>query len=149
MNCISDELIQKYMDGETTLPEETLIQEHLLGCEACANKLEAQRTLASGVRKALHLLGNTEVEIPEFKWPSQQKRIINHKFKRVIYSVSAACILVLVFFVFQTHKQSTETKAFFQYNFESEYDANRTISQQELIINVIDAEGKVTEFQLE
>ncbi|MFA5417312.1 MAG: zf-HC2 domain-containing protein [Bacteroidales bacterium] len=149
MNCISDELIQKYVDEETTLPEETLIQEHLLGCAACAYKLEIQKTLASGVKRALHLLENTEVEIPEFKWPNQRKRIINHKFKRVIYSVSAACILVLVFFVFQTQKESTETKAFFQYNFESEYDANRTISQQELIINVIDAEGKVTEFQLE
>jgi len=149
MKCISEGLIQKYIDGEASLPEETLIQEHLSLCEACASKIKSQKALATSVKNALHLLKNTEVDVPEFILPTQQSKVISHNLKRVMYSVSAACILVLVFFMFQTHKQSTETKALFLYNFESEYDANRTVSQQELIINVIDPKGKVTEYHFE
>ncbi len=105
--------------------------------------------MASHIKKAIHLLDKPAITIPEFTPAPPQKIFNKHKIKRILYYVSAACVLMLVFFMFQTQEQSSESNTIFLYNFDGEYDANRTISQQELILNVIDAHGKVTEYQFE
>jgi predicted anti-sigma-YlaC factor YlaD len=149
MSCINDDIIQKYVDGETTPEEVALIEKHIVNCEKCTEKVENQRRLADSIKKALDLLVEDPVEIPMIRaTPSQsRKRLIPGK--KLIYSLSAACILIFVLFITQNKKHRIENEEIIVHSLDWEYDANRTITQQQMVINIIDLEGNVTEYFIE
>jgi predicted anti-sigma-YlaC factor YlaD len=149
MSCINDNIIQKYVDGETTPKEVALIEKHIANCEKCAVKVENQQRLATGVKKAINLLAENTIEIPEIvttPGPSEKRLLIG---KRLIYIISAACILLFVLFITQDKEHGIENEEFIIYSLDWEYDANRTISQQQMVINILDLEGNVTEYLIE
>jgi len=146
MKCISDGLIQKYIDGEVNLKEEAFIKEHISDCENCAQRLEERKELANSIRKVINQFGSIEVDVPEFKLPIAQKKIISIKHKRYVYSISAACILILIFFVFLNQKQTENIEINYSYNLESEFDANLPVSEQEMVFQIIDSDSKLTTY---
>ncbi len=146
MKCIDDELIQKYIDGETMLKEEAFINEHISCCEKCREKVDCKREQAKIIKKAISLIGENAVESPEFLKPGPQKKMINTKLKRYIYPASAACILILIFFFYQNQKRPKNKEINILYNLESEYDANLPLSEQEMVIQIIDSKGKLTTY---
>ncbi len=149
MSCIKNDLIQKYNDGEATPKEIALIEKHIVNCEKCALKVDDQQKLATGVKKAINLLAEDTIEIPNIVMsPSRsKKRFITGK--RLIYSISAACIILFVLFITHNKEAEIENEIVFTLSFEWDYDANRTISQQQMVINIIDPEGYITEYFIE
>ena len=149
MICINDDLIQKYIDGEASQIEVTSISKHISSCQLCAAKIDNQRDMANRIRTAINLLAEDVIEIPKFIPPNQRKKINDIKLKRLIYILTAACILFFVLFITQNEQREAEEEIIIFNNFEWDYDANRTISQQNMTINVIDADGKISEYQFE
>lgn len=149
MKCIHDELIQKYIDGEATLEEKAFIDEHISACEKCVEKLEHKQGLSIKMKAAINLLSNNQTDIPEFIQSIPLKKGKSIKLKRYIYSLSAACILIL-FFLFLYHGQDRVQTESLQvniiYDLESEYDANLPPSEQEMVIQILDPDGKLTIF---
>jgi len=149
MSCINDDIIQKYVDGETTPEEVALIEKHIGNCKKCNEKVENQQRLADSIKKALDLLVEDPVEIPKIAMPSNhiKRRLIIGK--RLIYGISAACIILFALFITQNREYRIENEEIIVHSLDWEYDANRTISQQQMVISIIDLEGNITEYFIE
>lgn len=143
MSCISDELIQKYIDNETSEKENTIIRAHAENCSRCAKAIEERRVLTSQL-KALINSGNNQGEIPEFiekdNVPDKKSFHIN---RWIIYG-AAACILAAIFIFYP--KQEENIELMFSYNIESEYNANAPLSEQEMVLEIIDSKGNLITF---
>lgn len=144
MKCISEELIQKYIDNETSDKEVVYINNHLSVCVKCAEKIEKYRESASNIKQLVNLLDEKEIKIPEFKKPVLQKKMINPKLKKIIYFSAAACILI--FFLILSQKQKNDVEIIYSYDLESEYNANLPLSEQEMVIEIIDSKGKLIKY---
>lgn len=144
MRCIDDELIQSYVDDELTPEEVVRIEGHLEHCEACKAKISKQRKLATHVKGTLNLLTEEPIDIPK-----SPKKIHALRSRRLIYGVAAACIAVLLLIIFQNKDTAVENNEYIMQIVEYDYDANRSLSDQELIIEFIDPEGNLSEYFLE
>jgi predicted anti-sigma-YlaC factor YlaD len=101
MICINDDIIQKYIDGETTPSEASLVENHIASCNKCVIRIENQRRLSTNVKRAINLLSKDSIEVPKFEIPS---KTINKHFltpKRLYYIIAAACILLFVVVITQ------------------------------------------------
>ncbi len=146
MSCIKNEIIQKYIDGEATPKEVSLIQNHIITCEKCAVRIDEQHRLADGIKKAINLLAKDGKEIPEIVLPPNpiRKRFFTRKI--LIYSISAACILFFVFILSNKNEPKERHQVTIIHSLGQEVDANRPITKQQIIINVIDSNGEVTQY---
>ena len=149
MSCIDADLIQKYIDVELTPEEVVIIENHLKQCKTCSTEVRKQQKLAAHVKSRLNMLAEEAFDIPEFKIPQLPKKKRTITSRRIIYSVAAACAVILLLIIFPKEESGAENNEFFMQYGEYEYDANRTLSEQELIIEIIDPEGNLTEYQLE
>ena len=147
MNCIKSELIQKYIDKAASDTEIARIEKHLTVCPGCNARLAEFQRRSEKVRTALNLLVNHDIAVPRFIAPlgiSKNREVIPRK--RLILSLSAASVLIFVFLaVMFSLKTQTRQQIVIMRTVDREIDANRTITQQPMVINVIDADGKVTQ----
>jgi len=149
MRCIDSDLIQKYIDEEVTPEEVVLIEGHIKHCKACTAKISNQLTLVTRMKDTINLLTEDTVDIPEFEIPQSRKKMHAITSRRLIYGVAAACITILLLIIFQNKETVAENNEYFMQLVEYEYDANRTISEQKLIIEIIDPEGNLSEYFLD
>lgn len=149
MRCIDSDLIQKYIDEEVTPEEVVLIEGHIKHCKACTEKISNQLKLVTRVKDTINLLTEETVDIPEFEIPQSHKKRHAITSRRLIYSVAAACIIISLLIFFQNKETVDENNEYFMQLVEYEYDANRTLSEQKLIIEIIDPEGDLSEYLLE
>ena len=149
MRCIDSDLIQKYIDEELTPEEAVLIEGHIKHCKACKAKIRNQRKLATHVKDAINLLTGEVVDMPEFEIPQNREKMHGLTTRRLIYGVAAACIAVLLLILFQNKDTVAENNEYIMQIVEYDYDANRSISDQKLKIEIIDPEGNLSEYFLE
>ena len=149
MRCIDPDQIQKYIDNEVTLEEKVLIKDHLKHCQACATRTNNQLEMATQVKDTINLITKETIEIPEFAIPEKQNKKHAIISRRLIYSVAAACIIILILIIFQPDNRVDENSEYFMQLVEYEYDANRTLSEQELVIEFIEPDGTLTEYYLD
>jgi hypothetical protein len=146
MKCINNELIQRYIDRETNAQETESIEKHVASCSLCAQRIEEQRTWANHLKNKMNNWSNFPVVIPEFVAPAIPTRRFNIKIKHyIIYATSAAACILLLFLFFPVK----ETKANeFQviYCLDGEFDSNRPLSQQEMVIKIYDSNGRIVEY---
>lgn len=146
MICINDDMIQKYIDGEATPNEVTFIENHIALCNNCLKRIENQRKLSTYVKKAIILLSKDTIEVPKFEIPT---KIINKPFltpKRIYYTIAAACVFLIVFFISQKKDFKDNDEIKIEVGSIMDIDANRTVSQLPFFISIIDSKGKVTEY---
>lgn len=144
MRCISDEIIQKYIDKEASAKENSIVQNHLATCGKCAKKVDGSRYTTNRIKKLIGSLNENEIQVPSFKEPENQKRSLSIHFKKVLYAASAAC-LVIFFLVFHQNPKD-EIEFMYSYDLESEYNANLPLSEQEMVIEIIDSEGNLLKY---
>ena len=146
MKCIDDELIQKYIYGETDARETDRIEKHLADCSRCVQNIEEQRAFAGAVKRDIGSMCKQAVAIPGFVAPTARKYRLNAKIRYCIYAVSAACAVFLI--VFLRNAQNAETQQSIQmiYSFDGDFNSNKTVSQQEMAIIMIDADGNIVEY---
>lgn len=145
MNCISDEIIQYYIDNELTPEDRAGTEKHLTDCPECRKRLEEQRQLASFLKEA-----NTEtfeMEIPAFVPPSPKRELPLWKRRLYLYpGVAACCALLIYIMVHSSHKQVLpEAEYSIFYNLEGEFDSNKPFSQQDLQLYAVDRNGNIVE----
>ncbi len=150
MSCLKDEQIQKFIDGESTEEEAGLIEKHLAVCGECAAKVRGQKRLAVFMRKNINSLAPKAVEIPAIApLPGRMKRQI-FSLKKLVYMVSAACIILFVLFISHRKEIKNKDDIFFnQYYDRDSYNANHTLLQQPLVIHFYDGKGNVKKYNIE
>ncbi|MBN1791850.1 MAG: zf-HC2 domain-containing protein [Bacteroidales bacterium] len=147
MSCIKKGTIQKYIDGECTLSETVQIERHLADCKKCSVNVEYQRKLASGLRKALSLLSQESKGIPIINVPDKTARTRLLTVRRLAYILAAACIILFVVIISQKKEPENQAEIIMiEPGFATEFDANQPVSDQQMIMTIIDSEGKKTEY---
>jgi len=150
MKCINNELVQKYIDGETNSQETANIEKHLTECTKCIKKVEEQKAFSDVIKNDTGLWYSQPVIIPEFITPVSNKRKISVKIRHIVYAASAACAILLFVFLFYEQnnlkEQSHPNSVHLIYTFSGDFDANKTISQQEMTIMVINSDKKTIEY---
>ena len=144
MKCIKDEIIQKYMDGETTARETAAIEKHLETCSFCAQKIENQRVFAKRLKEEMENWGTVPHAIPEFKVPNFSKRRFIIKNKYYMYAASAAAVIAFLV-IFLLPKESKTNEYQMIYCLDGDFDSNRPYSQQEMSIKIMDKNGNLIE----
>jgi len=147
MTCINEQLLQQYIDGECTVAEAKQLEQHLLACPSCASKHAQMKQLAGAVKQAIDLLKDDRIEIPAFK-PAKQ-RPLNSTRKLIIYSLTAASILLFVLFFVDKKVQDHPNQMVVVKSVPAEIDANKTASEQEFVIEVFDGRGNNSEYFME
>jgi predicted anti-sigma-YlaC factor YlaD len=147
MNCIDEELLQKYIDGECTENEMVAVKQHLSGCLACTRKHAEMEKLSAEIKRAVNFLTIDNIEIPAFRKPVA--RSLNRNFKLFLYSLSAACILLFALFFANRKIESPHNEISIVQITPAEVDANRTASDQDFVIEVYDSKGQGSEYYIE
>ncbi|RXQ96129.1 hypothetical protein EO244_04600 [Ancylomarina salipaludis] len=148
MNCITNESIQRFIDCETNLDESVLIKNHLSKCEQCASRVEAQQKLADDIKLALSEHQENYIEIPKINIPHQINRRRPVLKMRMIYALSAACLLSFFVLTFPNKGDFDQDEITMLESFDDDFDANLPVDQQKMMIHVVDPTGKVTEFHV-
>jgi hypothetical protein len=148
MSCINDDIIQKYIDREANHEEETLVENHILNCNKCAIRIENQRKLATGIKKAINLLAEDTIEIPKFEIPAKNIKKHSLTAKRLYYIIAAACVLLFVIVFNQEKRMKNDDEIIMEIGSVMDVDANRPLSQLPLVISTIDSKGNITEYYI-
>ncbi len=146
MNCIKTDLIQKYIDRAATVKEADTVEKHIAVCRECSARLTELRHRADEVKKALNILVNNEVSIPGFiASVGKTKTREAKRIKRYVFSLFAASVLIfLVMAIVITLNTRTQQQMVVVHTVDREINANHTVTEQLVEINIIDANGKVT-----
>jgi predicted anti-sigma-YlaC factor YlaD len=148
MSCINDEIIQKFIDGEATREEVSLVERHRARCLQCDARIEHQKKVAHSIKNAINLIGKENADIPELKIPEVHAIKPHYSLKRkILASVAAACLILMVF-IFSIDRGNDNEQQEISVS-DWEYNANMPVSQQDLIITVTDTDGSVVEFILD
>jgi len=147
MKHLDSELIQKYIDNESSQEEIAYVCEHLLICAVCKNAVDEQRKLAAEIRDAINILSAEVVEIPVFSRPKKEQKKKLAMLRRGLYA-AAACILFFMILMLKSEKDTPVDSAAFFHHTENEFDANRSILQQDIVVKMTDSEGNIAEFNL-
>ena len=147
MKCINNELIQKYIDCETNSQETANIEKHLTECTKCLKKVEEQKAFSDVIKRETGLWYSQPVIIPEFITPVSHKHKISVKIRHIIYAASAACAILLIVLMLPERNENKEdtqlTTVHFIYTIDGDYDSNKPMTQQEMVIKIIDSNGKI------
>ncbi len=136
MKCFSEDLLQIYIDGECSKEDFALISEHLRECEECSVVAAKAKKRSETMKKRINALAVEIREIPDFKAIPEQKVLLLAKRKKLVYTLSAACILLAV--VWGTHpweSQQRQDNAIY-YSIEYEIDANKPLTDQDMVMYI-------------
>lgn len=149
MSCINKIQIQQYIDNELSGNEKARIEQHISVCTNCSSLLNRQQQRIQKTKQALNTLVPEEITVPVFTSAAKTAivRTLSLR-KKVIYSVSAACMALMVAGVCYTLQDKKTDKMYIVNSVGTEVNANLPVSQQEMIINVVDPEGNVTEYPI-
>lgn len=142
-NCVSEEVLQQYIDGELEQKETTLIKEHILKCQNCQSAIKEKKLLIDKLNNALNLVDEDKIEVPAFD-ASKTNIIKFHPGKR-IYRWSAAAIFILLISFFLI-KNSQEPDVKLEYVFQEmndEIDANKPWHEQTTTIYILNESGEI------
>ncbi|MEI7725951.1 MAG: hypothetical protein WCK09_12660 [Bacteroidota bacterium] len=148
MSCIKTDLIQKYIDKAASEKEIEIVDKHITVCRECADRLTELQRRSDVVKKALNILIGDDVSIPGFiapvgilKTPETKRR------KRYVISLVAASAMIFAVMavVFKLETRSSP-QIVVVHTVDREINANQTAAKQQMVINIIDANGKVTSY---
>jgi hypothetical protein len=146
MICINDDIIQKYIDGEASPDEASLIENHIATCNKCVLRIENQRKLSTNVKKAISLLSKDTLEVPKFEIPLNNIKRHSLTSKRLYYFIAAACILLFAIVITLKKEMENNNETRIEIGSVMDVDANLTVSQLPLVISVIDSKGTISEY---
>ncbi len=152
MNCINDELIQKYIDNEVPAEENVLIRKHIAECKSCADRVEYQLIISKSMKSAINSIVDDSIEIPEFE-PGKKITVKPSSIRKhalLMATLFVAACLVLFIIVFRNGKDILTEKQITPaiiYNYE--IDANQPLSEQPLIIHVAGPDGNQIDYVIE
>lgn len=147
MSCINLIQIQQYIDNELPDKDRAQIEQHISACANCSALLIKQQQRTERMKEMLNTLVPKNIEVPAFTSAANatKARTLSMR-KKIIYSISAACMALLVAGVCYILQDKRTDTVYIVNSLGPEINANLPVSEQEMIINVIDPEGNVTEY---
>ena len=144
--CISDEMIQMYIDNEIDAFEKAGMEKHFAECKNCKRKLHEHKKMISGFKQSMSLPNIESIEAPVFNY--NKTPVIAWKKHRLFYWKWAAAVILITSSLFIHKKLNTNSQNNVQYiifDISSEVDANKPLHEQSMSIFIIDKSGKKIE----
>ena len=142
MKCLSDEIIQIFIDGELSGKDRDQVISHISSCEECAERVSEQRDLALRYKESMNSLFEPLPEIPGFDQSIKKRTISRRRVYMIVYLLAAALILSL-FLVLPLERNTEDFQEIIVENsFSGEIDANLPLSDQEFEITFYNEEGR-------
>ncbi len=146
MSCITDDLIQRYIDNESNLEESILIRNHLSNCKLCTERVQAKQQIVREIKNTLNLLIQDRVEVPPMPISIRKNRRRPIFRMTWAYALVAASILVFAVILSPSNESVRINEVSILQAFDEEFDANLPVSDQQMTINVVDPTGRVIGF---
>lgn len=145
--CISDEMIQMYIDNEIDTFEKAGMEKHFAECKNCNRRLYEHKKMISDFKHSMSLPNIESIEIPEFN--SEKVSVIARKKHPSFYwKWTAAAVILIASSLFIHKKLNTNSQNDVRYiifDMSSEVDANKPWHEQSMSIYIIDKSGKKIE----
>ena len=145
--CISEKMIQMYIDNEIDAFEKTGMEKHFAECKKCNRKLYEHKKMIADFKLSISLVNIDSIDIPEFKHEKAPE--ISRKKHRLFYWKWAAAAVILIASSLFIHKKiNTNSQNDVQYiifDMSSEVDANKPLHEQSMSIYIIDKSDKKME----
>ena len=175
LKCLSEELIQQWIDGELNEEQQAQVSQHLAKCVACRHKAEQQKNLAFSIKKMLQL---EDVVIPEFvidgtstgeqnnfneltlnksTYESEALVITNESVtksnKKFPLWLKIAAVLIPAFCLVQVLIQPDKTylpshDELLMYQSISDIDANVAFQERVMVTTSTNQDGEIVEFEI-
>lgn len=113
MNCLTNEVIQSYTDGELSKSEMDVVNSHLLECRDCQKKVNERKTEIRLLKSELKNLNPQSVKIPEFEYPHLEKpvrKIYRISFSRLWKIIIGTTAVIAILIVVQLRKNREDSK---------------------------------------
>lgn len=146
MNCIEEQLLQKYIDRECTENEKVVVEHHLAHCTECRQRLTEKTKFSEQIKKRINSLTIENIEIPVFRI---RKPASGKKLKIILYGISAASIILFILFFVEKKNELDSNRITILQSMPLEIDANRPASEQDFVIQVFDGKGGCSEYIIE
>jgi hypothetical protein len=146
MSCIKDDSLQRYMDGESDKKEISHISRHVENCSFCRERLKINQTRADAIKSTLNRVIPEIVETPLFVISTVPSFKNSTPVRVLFFDLAAACIIFLTFFLLPKNAYQKSDDIFILPGFASDVDANRPASEQDMVMQIVDADGHVSEF---
>ena len=144
--CMSDEMIQMYIDNEIDTFEKAGMEKHFAECKNCNRRLYEHKKMISGFKHGISFDNIESIETPEFK--HEKTLLIARKKHSLFYWKWAAAVILIVSSLFIYKKLNTSNQNDVRYvifDMSSEVDANKPLHEQSMSIYIIDKSGKQIE----
>ena len=141
MKCLSDEIIQIFIDGELPIKDRDQVTAHIKSCEECAERISEQRELTRRIKESISSLADPLPEIPDFDQSKKKKVVPVRRLYKLLYPLAAASILILILVLPLKRNAEDLQEIIVVSSFSGEIDANLPLSDQEFEITFYNEEG--------
>ena len=142
-NCISDEILQCFLDEELVKQMAEQVEKHISECESCLYKSQEKRNFKNVFVNEFPAIDENEITIPEFK--PMNPKVMNLQKRKIFYLWSAAAgflLLLSVLAFYDFGGDNIETEYVFQ-EMNTEIDANIPWYEQSSTIYILNESGEI------
>lgn len=138
-NCISNEIMQMYIDKELPVESAKLVEQHLKVCKSCNQRFENQIIFIESLKNSLPSIHENEIIIPAFNIENKSKKSTLLNLANQWRWAAAAILIFGLFVIFQkSFKQRQVKTQYLIYDSQKEIDANKPWHEQEIEIYFIE-----------
>lgn len=149
MKCLTNEQLQRLVDGEIAYGKSGQYQQHLAVCPECRERYNVQKTLTGLIKGLIHDAAKSPVEIPEFKIPVSITKP-HVKVRWIPFWAEVAAVLVPVLFIWKMSNKPMEgfkptAENIRTYEMCHDVDANTAFQKNMITTTVTDDKGNIIE----
>lgn len=146
--CLTDEILQYYIDGELDEGKTDEVNIHLAECRNCKSRLQEKKNVIEDLKSGLSAIGENEAEIPVFRLSDFDNNTEQARTKRVYFQWAAAAvsfILISFYTVKEITRPAQKETTYILYDLSTETDANKPWHDQPMTMYIMDDSGKMLE----
>lgn len=145
MNCFDEATIQRFVDGECSKGEQGRIKAHFNECPDCFELFKIHKQRSANIKRKVNSLNVDEFMIPEFVPVGTERKIIVPFRRKLVYGMAAASVLLILVLVFGKFQSQRAEDTFVFYSLDYEVDANKPITEQDMVMYYTDENGNTFE----
>lgn len=159
MRCLTKEKMQCYIDEELSMGETSVVQAHISNCENCSISLAKLKVERQKLIEWMNVAVEDRMDIPVFVPPVEKRDSKKSSVRIMLYAAVAAAMLLFVFHIFDSKHETKvplvsnqncvpekmEESLMMEIDFANGVDANKPVHQQQMVITVIDANGRIVD----
>ncbi|QGY46996.1 hypothetical protein GM418_26035 [Maribellus comscasis] len=141
MNCFNEDILQKYVDGECTAEESRKIEIHTGNCAECRNTVALFKRRSENIKKQINALVGDVPEMPGISTLIKEKKPVIPIRKKLVYGMAAASVMLIIVLLLEKPFSSPDKETIMYYNIDYEIDANKPLTEQEMVLYITDENG--------